>query len=101
MNNSTVLSESDKSTAAKIYGPGTAGGGPQVAVKHPLTVNGPSVEESIDTDGEVDRFGFSVAAQGVYQAEADGDALVRITLADANDQPLPDFAPGDSLTSTR
>ena len=93
-NNNTELSDTDKQIAADLYG--TVGPPPPPPSKK-LRIDGPSKDDGLTDPGERDVYEFDVTTTGVYQAEATGDVLLRVALADAAGTPLPGFLPGDSL----
>lgn len=96
MQNNTTLSRGDRSVIAEIYGPTGTGGPATEAVR--LAIDGIMRTDSISQDGEVDRYVFTVKTRGVYVISTTGDALVHVTLADANFKPIPGDNGADSIS---
>jgi hypothetical protein len=97
-NNNTELSDSDKSIAAEVYGPGSAGPGPSVGPRE-LEVDGPPVADSIDADGDVDLFFFDAPSTGKYTIIVMGDALVHLDITDEDGEPPMPGDRGEDSTS--
>jgi hypothetical protein len=80
-NNNTELSDGDTAIIRQMY-PGAAGttdDGGEVE----LTVDGDPKRDSIDADGEADRYVFKVKTEDAYEIITKGAAIVRVTLTDA------------------